>query len=373
MDTLIFIAVLSVLILVHEWGHFITAVKLGVRVEQFALGFGQKLYSFFKNGTEFRLCLIPLGGYVKMAGDERSKCEGKSDEFFSKSVGHRGLIVLMGPVVNIIFAFFCFWVVFLVGFPDMDQTYKRIDAKVGDVLADSPAQKAGLKLNDKILEINGEKIANWPDMQDHIIDSKTPQLEFLVERDGQSVTLMVTPQIYKQTDIFGRHHEVRRVGVAPSKIDKPEEMVIVRLGPIESLGRAAQEMWDITSKTYQGLYEMAIGLRSPKEAMGIVGIFFVIKYASSIGFAFLLHIVGVISLSLAIFNLLPIIPLDGGHLLLLGLEKLRGRPLSAKSEDMVMRLGFSFIILLALFIFYVDFERIGLIDRLTNIWHRIVP
>jgi regulator of sigma E protease len=373
MDTIIFIAVLSILILVHEWGHFITAVKVGVHVEQFALGFGQKLFSFMRNGTEFRLCAIPLGGYVKMAGDERSKCKGTSTEFFSKSVGHRALIVLMGPVVNLVFAYLCFCAVFMLGYVDMDLSYKRIDAKVGEIMADSPAAKAGLKSNDRILEINGKKIANWPEMQDNIIDSKVPELQFLIEREGQKLTLPVKPQVYQQTDIFGRQHEVRRVGITPVKINSPDEMVIVRYGFFGALGRAGTELWDITVKTYQGLYEMAIGLRSAKEAMGIVGIFFVIKYATTIGFAFLLHIVGVISASLAIFNLLPIIPLDGGHLLLLGLEKLRGKPLSPKTEDWIMRVGFGFIIMLAVFIFYVDFERIGLIDKLTNLWHRIAP
>jgi len=328
MDAIIFILVLSVLILVHEWGHFITAVKLGVRVEQFALGFGRKVYSFVRNGTEFRLCAIPLGGYVKMAGDERSACKGTADEFLSKPVGHRALIVLMGPVVNLAFAYLCFVAVFMLGYVDMDLSYKKIDAKVGEVLADSPANKAGLKLNDKILAINGEKILNWPDMQDHIIDSKTPKLQFLIERDGQKMIVPIEPQIYQQKDIFGRHHEIRRVGISPSKINSPEEMVIVRYGFFGAIGRAGTELWDITVKTYKGLYEMMIGLRSPKEAMGIVGIFFVIKYATTVGIAFLLHIVGVISASLAIFNLLPIIPLDGGHILLLAIEKLRGKPLS---------------------------------------------
>ncbi len=373
MDMIIFILVLSVLILVHEWGHFITAKKLGVRVEQFALGFGKKLFSFVRNGTEFRLCAIPLGGYVKMAGDERSQCKGASDEFFSKSVGHRSLIVLMGPVVNIIFAYLCFWVVFMTGYVDMDLSSKRVVAQVGEILEGSPAQKAGLHINDKIIRIDDQQIGNWPDMQDYVTSSTGPELRFLVEREGNQVTIMISPKEYKQKDIFGKEHTTRRVGISPVKIKSADDMVIVRYGPGQALVKAAQELWDITVKTCQGLYEMAIGLRSPKEAMGIVGIFFVIKYASSVGFAFLLHIVGVISASLAIFNLLPIIPLDGGHLLLLGIEKIRRKALAPKVEDAVMRVGFSLIIMLALFIFYVDFDRIGIIDKLTNFWHRLVP
>lgn len=373
MDTIIFLAVLSVLILVHEWGHFITAKKLGVKVEQFALGIGRKLFSFVHNGTEFRLCVFPLGGYVKMAGDERTQCKGAFDEYFSKSVGHRALIVLMGPIVNIVFAYLCFCAVFMMGYVDMDLSSKKIQAQIGEIQEGSPAQKAGLIVEDKILQIDDKKILNWPDMQDYITESKKDELIFTLERNGIEVKVPVIPKEYKQKDIFGREHATRRVGISPFKIKSAEEMVVVRYSFPQAMVKAAQELWDITLKTYKGLYEMAIGLRSAKEAMGIVGIFFVIKYASSVGFAFLLHIVGVISVSLAIFNLLPIIPLDGGHLLLLGIEKLRRKPLPAQVEDWIMRIGFGFIILLALFVFYGDFERIGLIDRLTNLWHRLIP
>ncbi len=373
MDTIIFLAVLSVLILVHEWGHFITAKKLGVKVEQFALGMGKKLWSFVRNGTEFCLCALPLGGYVKMAGDERAQCKGAPDEYFSKSVGHRALIVVMGPVVNIVFAYLCFCAVFMLGYVDMDLSSQKIAAQVGELNEGFPAQKAGLMTGDKILKIDDKEIAHWPAMQDYIGESKSKELIFTIERNGNLLTIPIVPKEHHQKDIFGKEHTTRIVGIKPLSIQSADEMVVVRYSFGEALIRAGQELWDITLKTYKGLYEMAIGMRSPKEAMGIVGIFFVIKYASSVGFAFLLHIVGVISASLAIFNLLPIIPLDGGHLLLLGIEKLRGKPLPAKVEDWIMRIGIGFIILLALFIFYVDFERIGLVDKLTNFWHGLVP
>ncbi|MBL8014244.1 MAG: site-2 protease family protein [Candidatus Omnitrophica bacterium] len=373
MDTIIFLAVLSVLILVHEWGHFITAKKLGVKVEQFALGIGKKIFSFMHNGTEFRLCAFPLGGYVKMAGDERAQCKGSSDEYFSKSPGHRALIVLMGPVVNIVFAYLCFCIVFMIGYVDMDKSSQKIESKIGEVLKGSAAQKAGLLPQDKILAIGDKKTLNWPNVQDAIAESKDQVLTFSIERSGVEMDVEVTPENHKQKDIFGRERLSRRVGISPDKLKSDQSMVVVKYNFFEALGKAGQELWDVTLKTYQGLYEMVIGVRSAKEAMGIVGIFFVIKYATSVGLSFLLHIVGVISASLAIFNLLPIIPLDGGHLLLLGIEKLRKKPLPVQVEEWIMKIGFTLIIMLALFIFYVDFERIGLIERLTNVWHRLVP
>ena len=151
-------------------------------------------------------------------------------------------------------------------------------------------------------------------------------------------------------------------------INNAKDIVVTRYGFFESFGKAGEELWNITVKTYAALYEMAIGARSPKEAMGIIGMFFVIKFALTIGFSFVLHIVGIISASLAIFNLLPVIPLDGGHLFLIGLEKLRGKALSIKTDQLIAKAGFTLIIMLALFVFYSDFERIGLIDKMIKLF-----
>src|SRR6202142_4407486 len=144
------IVFIFILILVHEWGHFITARKCGVKVEQFVLGFGPKLFGWMHDGTEFCLCAIPLGGFVKMAGDEREKCSGGKDEYFAKPAGQRALIILMGPVVNLILAYVCFWFVFMIGYVDMDLSTKNIAPVIGQVLEHSPAQEAGLKLGDRI-------------------------------------------------------------------------------------------------------------------------------------------------------------------------------------------------------------------------------
>jgi len=369
MPLIVFIFILSLLIVVHEWGHFITARKCGVKVEQFALGFGPKLFGWVYDGTEFCLCAIPLGGFVKMAGDERDKCSGSSDEYFAKSAGKRALIILMGPVVNLILAYVCFWFVFMIGYVDMDLSSQKVPPVVGEILEHSPAQQAGLKMGDRILSINGQPIEHWSQLQDLISNSTANRLSLTLERSKHEISVSITPEESNQQDIFGRMHKKRLIGVKQVPIKDAKDIVITRYGFFGSFIKAGEELANITIKTYEALYEMAIGARSPKEAMGIIGMFFVIKFALTIGFSFVLHIVGIISASLAIFNLLPVIPLDGGHLFLIGLEKIRGKALSLKTDQFISKAGFTMIIMLALFVFYSDFERIGLIDKIREVIH----
>ncbi len=369
MSLIIFMLILSILILVHEWGHFITAKKCGVKIEQFALGFGPKLFGWVYDGTEFCLCAIPLGGFVKMAGDEREKCLGGSDEYFAKPAGQRALIILMGPVVNLILAYVCFWFVFMVGYVDMDLSTKNIAPVIGKVQDGSGAQQAGLKLGDRIIGIDGHTIKHWQQLQDLVFNSTANRLILSIQRGKNKINVAVMPQEQDLKDFFGRIHRTRLIGVGPMPINNANGIVVTRYGFFESMAKAGEELWNITLKTYSALYEMAIGARSPKEAMGIIGMFFVIKFALSIGFSFVLHMVGIISASLAIFNLLPVIPLDGGHLFLIGLEKLRGKALSMKTDQFIAKAGFTLIIMLALFVFYSDFERIGLIDKIREVIH----
>ena len=444
----IFLVVLSVLIIVHEWGHFITAKRLGVDVQRFALGFGPTLFSKVYHGTRYMINLIPLGGYVKMAGDDRAECKGEPGEFLSKPVGHRALVVLNGPVVNFVLAYVCFVLVFMLGYPGQSTKIlgfveggpaqvaglqigdkitaiesrriygwmnleKRLegsqagpikikvlrgqeeitktvfpnivdksnmlgrDRKVRDIgiinppssriggLGDKyPAKEAGVRAGDEITEIDSIKIYNWNALHTAISNSKGRQIKVTLVRNGNEIVKMITPKISIEKNDAGQDVEVRRIGVSPLN-----EFEIFKFGPGTSLVYAYEELAYITGMTYEALYRMIIGKVSAKKSVtGPVGIFYIVIGAAAEGISHLLFILGVISASLAIFNLLPIIPLDGGHLFLLGIEKIRGQALPQKVDEYVMRIGFSLIILLALFVFYADFARFGWIDNIKKLF-----
>lgn len=357
-STIVFAIVLGILIVVHEWGHFITAKKLGVRVEEFALGFGPTLWSKIHNGTNYMVKAIPLGGYVKMFGDDRTKLTGHPEEFYSQPPGHRALIVLNGPIVNFILAYICLFFVFILGYPDLS-------SKIGDVIKDYPAEKAGLMKDDEIVKINGEKLEGWTHLQTIVSQSTGPTLKLEILRKGQVVNLIITPRLEKQKNIFGQEKQTRLIGIRPA-----EDIVTYKYSPLASFKKAFDKLVEITVLTYKSFYFMLTGSMSAKESVtGPIGIFYIVKSATSMGFVHVLLILGLISASLAIFNLVPMIPLDGGHLFLLAVEKIRGKALPAKIDEYIARVGFSLIILLAIFVFYSDFARFGWIDKIKGIFH----
>ena len=360
MGTLVFILVLSILIIVHEYGHLAMAKALGVRVERFAIGFGPRLFGFRRNDTDYAVCLIPLGGYVKMAGDERSDCKGGKEEFFSKPLGYRALIVLSGPVVNYLFAFLCFCIVFMVGYPAMG-------THVGEVVKDYPAQKAGLLAGDKILAVDAKQVDSWEDVQKLVSRSQNDDIAFIVDRAGSQNTVVIHSIQDEMENVFGQKIRARVVGIKPQ-----EQIILLRYDFFRSIANAGQKLIDITWTTYKALYLMVTGAMSTKDGMtGPIGIFFIIQKAAELGFTYVLYIMAVISASLAIFNLLPLPVLDGGHLLLFGIEKIKGKPLPPKAEEVVFKIGMSLIICLAVFIFYNDFVRYGIFDKIFHLKSRL--
>lgn len=357
MDVLVFILVLSVLVVVHEWGHFITARLLGVRVEKFSVGFGPKLFSRKRGDTEYMVCAIPLGGYVKMAGDERAACKGDKDEFFSHPVGHRALIVLMGPMVNMVFAYICFYFIFLLGYP-------TLAAKIGKVLEDHPAAAAGLLPGDRVTRIDDKAIVNWEDLHKYVSTSGGQTLHFTIVRDGQEIAKEIAPKIRSVENIFGQKESVRLVGIQPA-----EEIVFFKYGPGQSFVKAYEHLTDLCVLMFKALYHVVTGAMPAQDALGgPLRIFDVVKQAASLGWAYLVITTAIISANLAIFNLFPVPVLDGGHLMLLAVEKVRGRPLSLKVEEHLTRAGLTLLLCLVVFVIYSDIDHLGWIDKLKNFW-----
>lgn len=441
----IFIGVLSILILVHEWGHFITAKRLGVDVQRFALGFGPTLFSKVYKGTTYMINAIPLGGYVKMAGDDRLECEGEPGEFYSKPIGHRALIVLNGPVVNFILAYVSFVAVFMLGYPgqstvitnvtdggpayaaglqagdkivaiDSKEIYgwmnleKRLEGGapdalavtvlrnaervtksvlpdvvdkpnlvgrerkvrdlgidnlpnvIGGLVAGYPAEEAGLQGGDRIIEIGSQTITGWTGLQKAIADSTGKEVTIKLIRHGEVMVKTLVPKVDTQKDEHGKEVQRGKIGIGPQ-----QELDLFPFGLGRALVFAGEELMFITHLTYESLYRMITGAISAKESMtGPVGIFYIVKGAAEEGISHLLFILGVISASLAIFNLLPMIPLDGGHLFLFAVEKIRGRALPPKVDEYIAKAGFSLIILLAMFVFYSDFARFGWLETIGS-------
>jgi regulator of sigma E protease len=247
--------------------------------------------------------------------------------------------------------------VFMLGFPDLS-------TKVGELIKDYPAEQAGIMVNDKILTIDNNPVASWSDVQRSIVESTSETIEIKLERDGQRLTKTIFPRIEERKNIFGQLKKSRLIGISPT-----EDIVLLRYGVGESFMKGWEKLIEITVMTYKALYFMATGSMSAKESVtGPIGIFYIIKAAAELGFSHVLFILGVISASLAIFNLLPVIPLDGGHLFLLLVEKIRGKALPAKIDEVIAKVGFSLIILLAIYVFYSDFARFGWIDKIKGIF-----
>lgn len=355
MGTLVFIIVLSVLVIVHEYGHFVVAKSIGVRVERFSIGFGPKLFGKVFGDTEFLICAIPLGGYVKMAGDERGECKGAEDEFYSKPVGLRSLVVLAGPVVNYVFAFLCFCVVFVAGYPARS-------SEVGGLIENRPAIQSGLAVGDKILSIDSKEIENWEDVQRYVSESKGKTLNLGVSREGVDKNFELTPVLTTSENIFGQKIDSFIVGIQPT-----DNIILLRYGALESVTKAFEKLKTITWTTYKALYLMVTGAMSAKDGVtGPIGIFIIIKKAASMGFSYVMYIMAIISASLAIFNLLPLPILDGGHLLFFGIEKIKGKPVSQKTDEIVHRVGFGFLICLTVVVFCMDLIRYGVFDKVVQ-------
>lgn len=352
---LAFLVTLSLIIVVHEWGHFFMARRIGVKVERFSFGFGPRLVTWTHRGTEYALSLLPFGGYVKLAGEsEESRGPMRSWEYRARSVGERALIVLAGPGINYLLGFLLFFVVFTVGAP-------VYTAKVGRVLEGYPAAEAGIQTSDRVLEVSGRPVKSWEEMT-RAIQTQTESFTLTLERGGRRMTQEVKPRVGERRSWLGGLHRVGVIGITPS-----EEVEIRRYPPWAAFSKAGAQIWFLTRVTLQALWSILTGALSLKESItGPIGIFVITSSVAEQGILSLFQLIAVLSTSIGLFNLLPIPVLDGGHLAFLAAERFRGRPVSLRAQEAMTRTGLVFLLLLLAVVTYNDLVKFEIGQRIRG-------
>ncbi len=341
-----------ILVLVHEFGHFLAAIKMGVRVEVFSMGFGKKLFIWKKKKTEYALSAVPLGGYVKLAGDNIEERKGAPDEFLSKPVGKRFAVIFAGPLMNYLLAIVFFWMVFFLGFP-------YLSTKVGTVKEGLGAMQAGIMAGDRIIAVEDRKVKVWDELSAAIRSyNDKDKINITVLRDDKEQVFSVMIRQHTAEDALRQKRRIGMIGITPD----PKEIIRKRYGFFESFRMGIKTAVDMTVMTYRAFgYIISRNLPLGESVTGPIGIWdFFASAETVIDF---LHLTAILSLSLAIFNLLPFPALDGGHIILLGIEKVRGRYLSKKTEDILGQVGMGFILLLAAFVTFNDLDKKGMFSK----------
>ncbi len=356
MNTVVsFIVCLGILIFVHELGHFLFAKLFKVRVLKFSLGFGPKIISKTVGETEYQLSALPLGGYVKMFGENPDEQEDASNSekqasFAHKTVWQRFLIVLAGPVFNLLFSLLLFFFVFLVvGLPDSRDT-----TKIGQVTIDSPAGIAGVQVDDVILNIDGYPTNEWMDVLNIVKDSQGKELSFLVARGNTDITLMVKPSIQTVKNIFGEAVGERfMIGIV-----KADELFYTPTGLVGAFSAACSQTWMYISLTVLGFVKLIQQVVPVSDLGGPILIAQIAGKQMQAGWINFLFFMGLLSVNLGILNLLPIPVLDGGHLMFLSIEAIRRKPMGEKMQIFAQQVGIAFLGVAMIFVFYNDIARI---------------
>lgn len=354
---LYFLVALALLILVHEFGHFIVARLFNVKVLTFSIGFGKKLVRFMRGETEYAISVVPLGGYVKLFGespDEEIKEEDRDRSFSHKPPHVRILIALAGPVFNVLLAAVVFYFVSIIG-------YSVPSARIGKVGDNTPAQAAGLRAGDVIAKIDGKDVSEFLEIASALNETKGDVVQVTVERDGSPVTVAVRPMTVEEKDIFGDPYERRILGV-----ERSDEFITKKHSPVKATGLALFMTYEYSRITVVGIVKMIQGSISPKNIGGPVLIFQEASKRAKKGFGDFVFFFALISINLGIINLLPIPVLDGGHILFNTFELVTRRKISVRVREIAQSVGLVMILLLMLFAFYNDFDRIFDFGKLFN-------
>ena len=345
-----FMVVLGVLIFFHEFGHFLIARLFGVGVEKFSLGFGPRLLGRRIGITDYRLSLIPLGGYVKMVGEEPDEelAPGLAAQSFThKSVLQRMLIVFAGPLFNIILAVVIFFVIALFA------GVLILKPSVGAVKEGSPAFNAGFQKGDLITAIDGAAVTSWEEMADTIGHSGGRELEITVRRAEGELVLRAKPERMPTQNLLGEEIQRYVIGVSSAG-----EVLSRKLGFVEAVLQSLRQTYAIAELMVVIVAKMITGAISFDTVGGPIMIAQMAGDQARAGISSLFQFIAVISVNLAVINLLPIPVLDGGHLLFFAIEAVKGRPVSTKVREIAQQVGMVVLIMLMILVFYNDITRL---------------
>lgn len=355
-----FLFVLTLVVFVHEYGHFQVARWCGVGVEAFSIGFGKEIFGYNdKYGTRWKFCWIPLGGYVKFVGDENAasvpdtealkklSAEQRETNFHAKPLWARAAVVAAGPIANFILAILIF--AFMFTFIGRMVTEPRVD----EIQPESAAAVAGFQVGDVIRKIDGSDIESFRDMQRIVSVNADIALQFTVERNGELVELTATPKRKELTDNFGNKVSLGLLGIKRTA-SSASEQELQRYDPFTSVWLGTKETYFVIERTLSYLYGIITGRESADQLGGPIRIAQISGQTASLGILPLINLAAVLSVSIGLLNLFPVPMLDGGHLLFYGVEAVRGRPLSEQSQEIGFRIGLALVLMLMIFATWND-------------------
>ncbi|HEY8576284.1 MAG TPA: RIP metalloprotease RseP [Devosia sp.] len=354
-----FLVVLTVIVFVHEMGHYLVARWNGVAIQAFSIGFGRELFGWTdRHGTRWKLSAVPLGGYVRFVGDMNAASVPDSEAlrdvdpalaphlFANKNVWQRIAVVAAGPIANVLLTFLILYALLL--------GYGRytIPPVVGEVVTGSVAEAAGVLPGDIIVSVDGYPVRGFEDFQRMVATSPARAVTVQVERNAATETLVIVPEVAEVEDRFGNMQRIGRIGVSRDVTET--DVSLYRPGPVEAIGMTVDEIRFIIQRTAAFLGDFFVGRGDVEQLGGPVKVAKVSGEVATLGIVALINLMALLSLNIGIFNLLPVPMLDGGHLLYYLVEAVRGRPLSMKVQEIGFRFGFAVVLALMVFTLFND-------------------